>query len=250
MGCGASRNQQQQVASSPPAAAKSPPTVSVPAPSAKKGYVYGFFDMKDPAEFKNVYSPMAEPTLQPYGGKFVVKHPLVPAMAEKMGAKVSKGFGTTGQMAFMLEFDTFEKAMGWFTGPEYAAVLAKRDEVSDFKMAVVEGEPIKPGAGLVFGFFDMKDPAEFKNVYSPMAEPTLQPYGGKFAIKHPLVPAMAAKMGAKESKGFGTTGQMGFALQFADFDKAMGWFTGPEYAAVLTKRDEVSDFRMAVVQAM
>merc|ERR1711967_134186 len=152
-------------------------------------------------------------------------------------------------MAFMLEFDTFEKAMGWFTGPEYAAVLAKRDEVSDFKMAVVEGEPIKPGAGLVFGFFDMKDPAEFKNVYSPMAEPTLQPYGGKFAIKHPLVPAMAAKMGAKESKGFGTTGQMGFALQFADFDKAMGWFTGPEYAAVLTKRDEVSDFRMAVVEA-
>ena len=96
----------------------------------------------------------------------------------------------------------------------------------------------------------MKDPAEFKSVYSPMAEPTLDPYGGKFVIKYPLVAPLAEKMGVKESKGFGTTGQMAFALQFETFDKAMAWFTGPEYAAVLTKRDEVSDFKMAVVQAM
>ena len=107
----------------------------------KKGYVYGFFDLKDAAEFKNVYSPMAEPTLEPYGGRFVMKHALPPPMAAKMGMKESKGFGKTGQMAFMLEFDTFEKAMGWFTGPEYAAVLKKRDEVSDFRMAVVEAMP-------------------------------------------------------------------------------------------------------------
>jgi len=213
----------------------------------KKGYVMGFFDLKDPAEFKNVYSPMAEPTLDPYGGKFIMKHALAPPMAAKMGMKESKGFGTTGQMAFILEFDSFEKAMGWFTGPEYAAVTGKRDEVSDFKMAVVEGEPIAPEAGLVLGFFDFKDPAEFKNVYSPMAEPTLDPYGGKFAIKYPLAPPLAAKMGMKETKGFGATGQMAFALQFESFDKAMGWFTGPEYAAVTGKRDEVSDFRMAVV---
>ena len=43
---------------------------------------------------------------------------------------------------------------------------------------------------------------------------------------------------------------MAFVLQFPDFEKAMGWFTGPEYAAVLQKRDEVADFKMAVVQAM
>jgi len=138
--------------------------------------------------------------------------------------------------------------MGWFTGPEYAAVLAKRDEVSDFRMAVVEGAPIAPGSGLVLGFFDMKKPEEFKTVYSPMAEPTLNPYGGKFVVKHALVPEMAKKMGMKESKGFGTTGHMAFVLHFPDFEKAMGWFTGPEYAAVLGKRDEVADFKMAVVQ--
>merc|ERR1740138_932534 len=110
----------------------------------KKGYVYGFFDLKNPEEFKTVYSPMAEPTLEPYGGKFVMKHALPPPMAAKMGMKESKGFGTTGQMAFVLQFADFEKAMGWFTGPEYAAVLEKRDEVADFMMAVVESmqEPI------------------------------------------------------------------------------------------------------------
>ncbi|KAK3237851.1 hypothetical protein CYMTET_52110 [Cymbomonas tetramitiformis] len=221
--------------------------------SVKKGYVYGFFDLKDAAEFKNVYSPMAEPTLKPYGGRFVMKHALPPPMAAKMGMKESKGFGTTGMMSFMLEFDTFDKAMGWFTGPEYAAVLKKRDEVSDFRMAVVEGTPdsyVHSKAGLVVGFFDLKDPQEFMKVYSPMAEPTLDPYGGKFMIKYPLAPPLAAKMGVKESKGFGKTGMMAFTLKFETFEKAMGWFTGPEYAAVLAKRDEVSDFRMAVVEAM
>ena len=196
MGCGPSKGASK---------AQAPAAAPAAAP-AKKGYVYGFFDLKDPKEFKEVYSPMAEPTLEPYGGKFIMKQALVPEMAAKMGMKESKGFGTTGQMAFMLEFETFEKAMGWFTGPEYAAVLSKRDEVADFKMAVVEGAPVAQGAGLVVGFFDMKDPKEFKEVYSPMAEPTLDGYGGKFAIKHALVPEMAAKMGMKESKGFGSTG--------------------------------------------
>jgi len=215
----------------------------------KKGYVYGFVDFKDMQAFKTEYSPIAEPTLVPYGGKFVMKHFLPPPMAAKMGMKESKGFGTTGQMAFMLQFADFDTAMAWFTGPEYAAVIKKRDEVADFKMAVVEGEPIGSKAGMVMGFFDMKDPAEFKGVYSPMAEPTLDPYGGKFAIKYPLVAPLAEKMGVKPSAGFGTTGQMGFCLQFETFEKAMGWFTGPEYAAVLTKRDEVADFKMAVVEA-
>ena len=41
-------------------------------------------------------------------------------------------------MAFILEFESFDKAMGWFTGPEYAGVISKRDEVADFRMAVVE----------------------------------------------------------------------------------------------------------------
>lgn len=255
MGCGGSTEKDASATDSSVAEQKAPAAPSAPAdglssPTSKKGYVYGFFDLKNAEEFKTVYSPMAEPTLEPYGGKFIMKHALVPEMAAKMGMKESKGFGTTGMMAFMLEFETFEKAMGWFTGPEYAAVTAKRDEVSDFKMAVVEGDPITPGAGLVVGFFDLKNAEEFKTVYSPMAEPSLDPYGGKFTIKHALVPEMAAKMGMKESKGFGATGQMAFVLQFPDFDKAMGWFTGPEYAKVLTKRDEVADFRMAVVQVL
>ena len=74
----------------------------------------------------------------PYGGNFVIKHALVPTTAKEMGMKHSRGFGTTGEMAFVLQFVSFEKAMDWFTGPEYAAVLDKRDDVADFKMAVVE----------------------------------------------------------------------------------------------------------------
>ena len=50
---------------------------------------------------------MFEPTLDSYGGKFVIKHALLPTMAAKMGMKESKGFGTTGMMAFMLEFESF-----------------------------------------------------------------------------------------------------------------------------------------------
>ena len=94
-------------------------------------------DLIDPKEFKEVYSPMAEPTLAPYGGSFMIKHAIAPPMAEKMGMKVTKSTGTTGQMAFVLQFDDFDKATGWFTGPEYAGVIEKRDQVADFNMAVV-----------------------------------------------------------------------------------------------------------------
>merc|ERR1719498_1381147 len=116
---------------------------------------------------------MAHPTLKPYGGKFVIRAAL----------KDAPTFGKTGMVAFALQFESFEKATAWFTGPEYAAVLKKRDEVAAFRMAVVEGGPIQSGEGIVFGFFDLKDPKEFKTVYAPMAEPTLNNYGGKFFMK-------------------------------------------------------------------
>ena len=41
-------------------------------------------------------------------------------------------------------------------------MLEKRDTVSTFNMAAVEGAPIAEGAGLVMGFFDLKDPVAFK----------------------------------------------------------------------------------------
>ena len=126
------------------------------AAAGKVGYVVGFVDFKDMKAFKEEYSPIAEPTLEPYGGKFAFKHFLPPPLAEKMGMKVSKGFGKTGDLAFALQFPSFDKAMGWFTGPEYAAVISKRDEVSDFRMAVCEGALMVPGSGLVLGFMDFK----------------------------------------------------------------------------------------------
>ena len=52
---------------------------------------------------------MAEPTLEPYGGKFKVKYPIAPPMAEKMGKTAAAFHGTTGMMAFMVEFPSFEK---------------------------------------------------------------------------------------------------------------------------------------------
>merc|ERR1719413_20424 len=69
------------------AMAASAPAAPSPEAPTKKGYVYGFFDMKNMEEFKTVYSPMAEPTLEPYGGKFIMKHAIVPALAAKMGMK-------------------------------------------------------------------------------------------------------------------------------------------------------------------
>ena len=108
-----------------------------------KGYAMGFFDMKcPPPEWKEKYAAIAEPTLEPYGGKFLIKHPIAPPMVEKMGAKAGGSFAPagqqTGQMAFCLQFESFEKAEAWFSGPEYGGVLKVRDELSDFMMAVVE----------------------------------------------------------------------------------------------------------------
>ena len=86
-----------------------------------------------------------------------------------------------------------------------------------------------------------------------MRRPYRRTDGGAFAIKYPIAPPLAEKMGAKPTKCVeigGKTGQMAFVLAFPDFDKATGWFTGPEYAKVQGLRDEVSDFRMQCVKVM
>jgi len=235
-------------------------------PKTPKGYVMGFFDFKcPPPEWKEKYAAIAEPTIEPYGGKFLIKHPVAPPLVEKMGAKAGGSFAPegqqTGQMAFMLEFPSFDKAQAWFVGPEYAAVLAVRDELSDFRMVVVEehhaGADISKAEGsklgYVLGFFDFKcPPPQWKEKYAAIAEPTLENYGGSFIVKHPVAPPLVEKMGAKAGGSFApegqSTGQMAFVLQFESFDKAQGWFTGPEYGGVLTVRDELSDFRMVVVE--
>ena len=69
------------------------PSEEAAEPEEKKGYVYGFFDLKDPDEFNELYSPMAEATLEPYGGKCILTHALPPPMAEKMGMKEDNIYG-------------------------------------------------------------------------------------------------------------------------------------------------------------
>lgn len=213
--------------------------------TGKAGYVIGFFDFinmpADMKKFKMEYGPKAEPTLIPYGGHFISKAPIDEKVAEKMGIPPADSFGSPGMMAFMLKFPSYEKAVAWYQGTEYAAVLEQRDSITKFRMCCAEGEDIKAGEGLVMGFVDLLKPKEFKEDYQPVAVPTLKNYEGKFALKAPLK--------GKEKESFGKPGMLGFCLKFPSFEKAKGWFNGPEYAKVLKLRDEVAAFRMAVIPA-
>jgi uncharacterized protein (DUF1330 family) len=40
------------------------------------------------------------------------------------------------QVAFLLEFPSPEKALAWYSSPEYAAITSIRDELAEFRMCV------------------------------------------------------------------------------------------------------------------
>ena len=113
-------------------------TLAAPPAIPKRGYVAGSIALKDPDEFFRVYLPMQNSTLEPFGGKVIVMHALDPDITEQMGTQKGAGFDKPGKMVFVVQFDSFAKALSWFTGPEYGKIVTKRDEVADFCLTVVE----------------------------------------------------------------------------------------------------------------
>lgn len=91
-------------------------------------YVIVQVDIKDPVRYAD-YRTMVQPTLEKYGGRFVVR-----------GGKTETLEGDWSPKRFVVvEFPSVERAKAWWASPEYAAAKALRQATAETQMIVVEG---------------------------------------------------------------------------------------------------------------
>ncbi len=85
-------------------------------------------DVKDPERYaKN--RDLIQPTLEPYGGRFIVR-----------GGRVECLEGSWNPSRLVIvEFPSAEKAMEWWSSEEYRPAKQVRQETTDTEMIIVDG---------------------------------------------------------------------------------------------------------------
>jgi uncharacterized protein (DUF1330 family) len=93
-------------------------------------YVIAEVEVTDPATYET-YRKLVPPTLDKYGGRFLVRG----------GAVESKEGGWEPKRLVVLEFASMEQARKWYASPEYAPALALRLKAARSRLLLVEGAP-------------------------------------------------------------------------------------------------------------
>ena len=91
-------------------------------------YVIVEVNVTDPEPFAE-YRKLVPPTIEKYGGRFVVRG----------GTVETKEGGWSPARMVVIEFPSMEKARNWYHSPEYAPALALRLKCANAKLILVEG---------------------------------------------------------------------------------------------------------------
>ncbi len=91
-------------------------------------YIIVQVNVNDPERYEN-YKKMVPPSLEPYGGRFLVR-----------GGKVENLEGSWDPVRLVvIEFDSVERAKAWWGSSEYAEAKALRQATADTEMIVAQG---------------------------------------------------------------------------------------------------------------
>lgn len=92
------------------------------------GYIVVQVDVKDRERYDE-YRKMVAPTLEPFGGRFLVR-----------GGAVENLEGEWNPSRFVIiEFDSVERARAWWSSAEYGPARQLRQQTTHTEMIVVEG---------------------------------------------------------------------------------------------------------------
>jgi uncharacterized protein (DUF1330 family) len=91
-------------------------------------YVIAEVSITDPDLFAE-YRKLVPPTLEKYGGRFVVRG----------GAVDTKEGGWTPSRIVVIEFPSMDQARKWYHSAEYSGPLAMRLKAASTKLILVEG---------------------------------------------------------------------------------------------------------------
>jgi uncharacterized protein (DUF1330 family) len=91
-------------------------------------YIVGDVTVTNPERYKD-YASQTESTLEPFGGRFIVRGPEVHQL---------EGGWSPGRVV-VIEFPNRESAQGWYHSDDYQAILPIRQEASTGSLILVEG---------------------------------------------------------------------------------------------------------------
>jgi uncharacterized protein (DUF1330 family) len=91
-------------------------------------YVVVQVDVKDASRYES-YKAMVPPSIEKYGGRFIVR-----------GGKTHTMEGTWAPKRFVVvEFPSVEQAKAWWASPEYAEARALRWATAESQLIIAEG---------------------------------------------------------------------------------------------------------------
>jgi uncharacterized protein (DUF1330 family) len=105
-------------------------TTALRAQSTPPAYVIAEETIHDMETFTKEYGPKVPATLQPYGGRFVVR-----------GGKLATLEGDAPPRFVIIEFDSMDKARDWYNSPDYQKLAPIRHKASKTTLFIAEGVP-------------------------------------------------------------------------------------------------------------
>ena len=93
-----------------------------------KAYVIAHPKIKDMEKFRADYASKVDATIEAYGGKFLVR------TSDKLASE-----GEQGTLSVVIEFESKEKAMGWYNSDLYKPVKELRQKNSEGNLIIIKG---------------------------------------------------------------------------------------------------------------
>jgi uncharacterized protein (DUF1330 family) len=104
-------------------------TTALRAQSTPPAYVVAEVAVQDADTFARDYAPKIAGTLQSFGGRILTS------------GKLTALEGDVPQRFVIIEFDSLEKARGWYDSPVYEPLLAVRKKTATSTLFIAEGRP-------------------------------------------------------------------------------------------------------------
>ena len=130
------------------------------------------------------YPPLAFATLEPYGGKVVMRC-MTDEDKSKSGPEfMERSTASDFKIGIAIEFPSVEKAMEWKSSDQYQKIINKRLDNSASPFIITEGigKSIEGGAA-AFCLAYVKATGPKFGEYPPKVQETLDPYGGEFLVR-------------------------------------------------------------------
>ena len=105
-------------------------TTALRAQSSPPAYLVAEETIHDMDTFANEYGPKVPPTLQPYGGRFIVR-----------GGQLTALEGEPPPRFVIIAFDSVDKARAWYRSPAYQQLAPIRQRASKSTLFIAEGVP-------------------------------------------------------------------------------------------------------------